>query len=145
MRIVLSSCLVWWFFAGAGVAAGDQFSYDPQNQRDPFIPLVRQGKIESRQPVQATPVLTGILWDPDGNSIALINDSEVGVGDVVAGYQVVEIESAAVVLDRDGKHVVLEISGGKTTTEGTPSDVPAHQVTGNRADVKVTHCGTQGD
>ena len=44
-------------------------------------------------------MLYGILWDPGGNSIAMINDGEVKVGDWVGQYQVKEIRQDAVVLD----------------------------------------------
>ncbi|MEE8536789.1 MAG: hypothetical protein V3S71_02195, partial [Acidobacteriota bacterium] len=61
------------------------FRYDSNGQRDPFIPLVRDGRlvgVEVGLRVNAgRPVLYGVLWDPGGHSIALINDGEVQVGD----------------------------------------------------------------
>jgi len=55
-------------------------------------------------------VLYGILWDSAGNSIALINDTEVKVGDTVKGYRVTEIRQDAVVLTNGGEPVVLQIA-----------------------------------
>ena len=56
------------------------------------------------------PVLYGILWDPGGNSIALINDGEVKVGDAVGEYLVKEIRHDAVVLENGGEPVVLRMA-----------------------------------
>ena len=56
------------------------------------------------------PTLYGILWDPGGKSLALINDAEAKVGDTVGGYQVKEIRKDAVVLVNGGEPVVLKIS-----------------------------------
>ncbi len=90
------------------------FRYDSKGQRDPFIPLVRDGRLvgvdTGRRVSAAKPVLYGVLWDPGGRSIALINDGEVQVGDQIAGYQVIEIREDAVVLNNGDEPVVLRIS-----------------------------------
>lgn len=93
----------------------EAFLYDSRGRRDPFVPIVRDGRIVGAHKSRATeplrPVLYGILWDPDGKSIALINDLEVNVGDAVGGYRVAEIRSDAVVLARtNGERIVLELA-----------------------------------
>lgn len=113
MRVlVMSSCLVWWFLGGVGAAAGDQFSYDAQGKCDPFVPLVRNGQLVSCRPQPFRPalMLQGIVWDPAGESIALIDDREVKVGDNVDDYQVAEIRHDAVVLVHEGAPLTLTIS-----------------------------------
>jgi len=88
------------------------FVYDSKGRRDPFSPFVRDGKLVTPQKGMASmrkPVLYGILWDPGGRSLAMINDAEMRVGDSVAGYDVVEIRKDAVVLSGDGELVVLQI------------------------------------
>jgi len=104
---------------GRGLAVADQqdqpWSYDPKGKRDPFIPLVRDGRIVSvtgdpTSPDVSTPLLAGILWDPGGESIALINDTEVRIGERIGGYQVAEIRPDAVVLVREGESLVLQIT-----------------------------------
>ncbi len=105
---------------GAAVAADQEaakpqqpFQYNAEGRRDPFMPLVRDGKLISVQGVvteTARPVLYGILWDPRGASLALINDSEVRVGDVIGTYRVTEIRQDAVVLANGGPPLVLQIS-----------------------------------
>ena len=90
------------------------FVYDAKGHRDPFIPLVRDGKLIGTQkgtPMEnARPVLYGILWDPQGQSIAMINDTEVNVGQMVGAYEVLEIRKDAVVLSAGGDPLVLQLS-----------------------------------
>ena len=92
----------------------EPFRYDSRGHRDPFIPLIRDGKPVNVGPgtqvATALPVLYGILWDPGGHSLALINDVEAKVGDVVGDYQVKEIRRDAVVLSSGGGPVVIQIS-----------------------------------
>jgi len=121
--------------AGAPVLSADEvakksFRYDAHGRRDPFRPLVQDGRVvgvSGRSPSAAEtdrPVLYGILWDPGGKSIALINDLEVKVGDTVNGYRVAEIRQDAVVITNGGEPVVLQIafemSPSGTTTGGEP-------------------------
>ena len=89
------------------------FHYDPGDHRDPFTPLVRDGRLVvvehgSRQDLK--PVLYGILWDPGGHSIALLNDVEAKVNDVVGEYRVAEIRPDAVVVTNGEEELVLSIS-----------------------------------
>ena len=97
-------------------AEKEPFHYDSKGRRDPFVPLVRDGRLvgtpEGGAHVDMSkPVLYGIVWDPGGHSFALINDQEAKVGDMVGGYQVIEIRKDAVVLsDEGGEPVVLQIS-----------------------------------
>ena len=93
----------------------EPFTYDPAGHRDQFIPLVRDGRMVGSVTGKLAsaldqPVLYGILWEPGGQSIALINDLETKVGDAVGGYQVKEIRRDAVVLVNGGEPVVLSIS-----------------------------------
>ena len=112
MAIVMVSAA----FVSAAQEASEKraFSYDPAGHRDPFVPLVRDGRlvgvVAGSSIKTDKPVLYGILWDPGGNSIALVNDGEVKVGDSIGGYQVKEIRQDAVVLMSGGVPVVLEIA-----------------------------------
>lgn len=100
-------------------------AYEAQARRDPFVPLVRDGRLIAPKGGGefSTLTLVGILWDPGGQSIALINDTAVKAGDVLGDYQVQEIRQDGVVLMRDGKPVVLQLSFEETTPEaGASSD-----------------------
>ena len=87
-------------------------AYEAQGKRDPFVPLVRDGRLIAPKGGGEFSSLTlvGILWDPGGQSIALVNDTAVKAGDVLGDYQVQEIRQDGVVLMRDGKPVVLQLS-----------------------------------
>lgn len=110
-----------WWVAGliSGTAAEpppEPQPYDSKGKRDPFVALVREGRfvgaagtLSSGSSISGLQ-LAGILWDPGGNSLALLNDTEVKVGDRVGEYQVMEIRQDAVVIVREGKPVVLRMS-----------------------------------
>lgn len=81
------------------------FRYHSNGRRDPFIPLVRDGQVVivgGETIWEGRPMLYGILWDQAGESIALINDMEAKVGDLVSGYRVAEIRQDVVVLTVEG-------------------------------------------
>ena len=107
----------------------EPFHYDAGGRRDPFVPLVRDGRLvnaaDSNSLEPSRPVLYGVLWDSGGRSIALINNMEVKVGDMVADYRVLEIRQNSVVLGNGGEPVVLQI-----TFEATPSELSSGASTG---------------
>ncbi len=96
------------------VQQGSSFRYDAKGHRDPFVPLIEEGRVVNVKGSTGSsgniPTLYGILWDPEGQSIALINNTEVKVGDSVGFYQVKEIQKDSVVLNNDGEPVVLHIA-----------------------------------
>ena len=102
----------------------EPFVYDAKGHRDPFIAFVRDGKLIGTQkgaPLDTSkPVLYGILWDPHGQSIAMLNDTEVKVGDTVGIYEVLEIRQGAVVLSAGGEPVVLQIDFEAPSTKLPP-------------------------
>ena len=100
---------------GANVKEPEPFQYEPGGHRDPFVPLVqggsRVGATVKGTPVEpAKPILYGVLWDPGGQSIALINDKELRVGDLVADYRLLKIRQNSVVLGKGGEQMVLKIT-----------------------------------
>jgi hypothetical protein len=111
--------VILWCCGGAGLVVAEPqpeerlWTYDAKGKRDPFIRLVRDGRIVTvtgATSESSAPTLLGILWDPSGRSLALINDTEVKVGDTVGDYQVSEIRQDAVVLTRDGERITLQIT-----------------------------------
>ena len=130
------SCLVAWLLAATVWAANEpavpkrttSLVYDAQGRRDPFVPLVKDGRLlgvaPERQAATEAPVLYGILWDPSGKSIALINDLEVKVGDDVGSYHVMEIRQDAVVLTREGgEPVILKLAFEPLTPETSSTTI----------------------
>jgi hypothetical protein len=111
--VALAVCAQVRLWAAEEPKKREPFVYDAKGHRDPFIALVRDGKLIGTQkgaPLDTSkPVLYGILWDPHGQSMAMLNDTEVKVGDTVGIYQVLEIRKDAVVLSAGGDPVVLQI------------------------------------
>jgi hypothetical protein len=116
---------------GKPAAGSATFHYEAKGRRDPFVSLIRDGRYvtdlgggESQSSGQFT--LRGILWDPSGASIAMIDDVEVKVGDTIQGYRVTDIQQDAVILIASGgERVVLELAFN------APSSGPsAHTATG---------------
>lgn len=92
------------------------FAYDDKGRRDPFQPLVVDGRIVAQIRQQddsdgALPILYGILWDEGGRSIALINDTEAQAGDKVGGFTIKTINrQSVIVVNKAGAEKVLELS-----------------------------------
>lgn len=118
----------WALVMPAAHAQNDQarsVRYDAQGRRDPFVPLVREGRIAgARVPGggASNPALRGILWDPKGHSIALIEDVEARVGDRIGEFRVIEIRREAVVLaPEEGEPFVVELPFESLEPAGTKS------------------------
>lgn len=92
--------------------AQDQFKYNDKGKRNPFIPLVtsegRLLKLDKRES-EGGLSLEGIIFDKYGRSFAIVNGNVVGVGDVVAGYQVLKIEQKKVIFIKSGETVSIEL------------------------------------
>ena len=107
-----------------GGRAEEVFRYDAKGRRDPFVSLVREGRVvtpvaSSASPDGTTPILYGIVWDPGGRSLALINDTEVQVGGMIGKYRVEEIRRDAVVLIAGGERTVLQIAFGPSSSSSS--------------------------
>ena len=106
----------------------DPFHYDAGSHRDPFSPLVRDGRVisaaSSASFEPAKPVLYGVLWDPKGSSIALINETEVKVGDLVGDVRVLEIRQNSVVLGNGGEQPMVLQMGVETLQRDNALQAP---------------------
>ena len=89
------------------------FLYDSQGKRDPFMPLITKdgrpittyGRITSISDV----VIEGILYDPQGESVVVINDIILKQGDSISGIMVKNIRKNSVVLSFKGEDHTLKI------------------------------------
>ena len=111
----------------------EPFHYDAGGHRDPLIPLVKDGRVINAMSgasfESSKPILYGVLWDPKGSSIALINDVEAKVGDLVGDSRVLEIRQDSVVLGNGGEQLTVlqmnvetppaELSSGASTGAST--------------------------
>ena len=110
-----------WVIIAASALAAEQAdpsvrstAYDAHGRRDPLTALVRDGHVVGGSAGASGDAsslsLAGIMWEEDGRSIALINDTEARVGDVVAGYAVTAITRDDVTLSREGHTITLRVS-----------------------------------
>ena len=89
----------------------DLFKYDAAGRRDPFIPLVTKegkiafgyGTIRSIEDIR----LEGIVYDPSGDSIAVINGMVLKENDTIDNIKLLKIQSDKVsLLFNKTKHVI---------------------------------------
>lgn len=89
-----------------------EFKYDAEKQRNPFMPLVTSdGRLLTLQqaPVVKQLMLQGITYDESGFSFCVINDEVVMVGDRIDGYRVIKIEKEKVTLSKEGETLEMEL------------------------------------
>ena len=97
-------------FAWADV---EGFIYDSKGRRDPFIPLLGKGAeflfIEEAAESLAGIYLTGIVYDPIGQSFATINGEVVVENDLIGAFKVKEIREGKVILEKDNEEIVVNL------------------------------------
>lgn len=97
--------------AGNTVQAEQDYVYDSQDERNPFIPLVTaEGRLLQLEKPEASKKelnLEGIIYDKYGITYAIVNGTVIRIGDYLAGFQVLKIEKNKVVLVKEGQ--LLEI------------------------------------
>jgi hypothetical protein len=94
----------------------DEFVYNAQGKRNPFIPLVtpegRLLKLDKQQESnQKGPLaIEGIIYDKLGRSFAIVNANVVGIGDMVGDYQILKIMENKVIFIRNGEPLEIELN-----------------------------------
>lgn len=106
------ACLLLVVCVGIGLAQ-DEFVYDAQGKRDPFISLITADglllKLDREENKSALSV-EGIIYDKGGVSYVLVNGTVAKIGDQVGEYQVLRIEQKKVVFIKEGQtfEVIIE-------------------------------------
>jgi len=89
------------------------FIYDSKGRRDPFIPLLGKGAeflfIKEAVESVAGIYLTGVVYDPIGQSFATINGEVVVENDLVGSFKVKEIREGKVILEKDNEEFVVNL------------------------------------
>ena len=95
--------------------AEEQLAYDAKGKRNPFIPLIteegRPISLEKEEVAKGDLSVEGIIFDKRGRSYAIINGAVLGIGDSVAGYQILKIENNKVVFIKEGQIKEIEMQG----------------------------------
>ena len=93
-------------------AQEDKFVYDSHGRRDPMLRLVTpSGNIVSYESDYQISdlVLEGVIFDPGGKSLAIINGIVVKLSDKMGQFTVLEITEDEVVLLKGEEKFVLEL------------------------------------
>jgi hypothetical protein len=108
-----------WFMAGliliSTAAIADNFVYNINGKRDPFQPLVSPSGAVITYDGDMTVtdmILEGIVADPQGNNLAIINGKIMKASDVVGGYTVQQITTDSVELIKGEEHFTLKLKKG---------------------------------
>jgi len=98
-------------FMCASEALGEEYIYKNQGKRDPFMALITPtGYLLNLEPADDRKVnLEGIMHDPDGNSMAIVNGDLVRVGDSVGAAVVTEIEPNKIIILQDNEKIEIEL------------------------------------
>ncbi len=92
------------------------FVYKDKDTRDPFIALVTaEGRIlpGAREQTESTNIdLEGVIWDASGKSLAIINGKPVKEQQRIMNFQVLKIKKDSVLLQKEGKVIVIYLKKG---------------------------------
>ncbi len=91
-------------------AQGANFIYQDNGRRDPFWPLISPGGtilIFDANVTFSDIILEGIIYDPKGQTLAIINTKVVKETDTIGGFLVVTIGSDHVLLRKEGQEFML--------------------------------------
>ncbi|MBU1045168.1 MAG: hypothetical protein KJ915_12315 [Candidatus Omnitrophica bacterium] len=113
------SLIIMMVFALSSTAfakSESEFVYKDKETRDPFISLVTiDGRIlpGAREITESTNIeLGGVIWDPTGKSLAIINGKPVKEQQRIMNFQVLKIKKDSVLLQKEGKVIVLYLKKG---------------------------------
>ncbi len=93
-------------------AAEEKFIYSSKDRRDPFIPLIGEGgELLLPQEMKFTEgiVLQGIIFDPERESLAIVNGEIFKEGQPVGGFMLNRINERNIILIRDGKNYIINL------------------------------------
>ncbi|MGE5308310.1 MAG: hypothetical protein ACM3OC_04435 [Deltaproteobacteria bacterium] len=113
-RAVRVCLLIVLVLCAAASARAQEFVYDSQGKRNPFIPLVtpdgRLVKLEAETVKSDLDLkLEGIIYDKYGISYAVVDGQVVKIGDTIGDYQVLRIEEKRVIFMREGQQKTVEL------------------------------------
>ena len=107
--VILLACVIM----PVGIAGAQQdYKYNAQGKRNPFVPLVTSdGRLMKIADQEASSVinLEGIIYDKKGISYAIVSGEVVKVGNKVGDYQVLKIEEKKVTFIKEGLPLEIEL------------------------------------
>ena len=88
------------------------FVYDSKGKRDPFLSLVSpEGYLINIEPFSESSEISieGIIYDPQGTSLAIINGEVLKAGDTIGRFEVIKIGKGKVILLKDSERFEIEL------------------------------------
>lgn len=87
-----------------------KFIYDPKDKRDPFVPFItKDGRVLSMPGVLGEVEVDGIVYDPRGISVCVINGNVLREGEVYENFKVLKIKSGSVIVSCQKKEYEIEL------------------------------------
>lgn len=108
---------------GGVVCVTNIFAYDEHGKKDPFVPLVtKEGRFVVNTPKPETTVsdifLEGIIFDPRGASVAIINGEVLREGESFGTVSVKQITDSFVIVFINEKEYILNVFESGKQEEG---------------------------
>ena len=103
-RSWISILALWFILSHFSMAFGEEFRYDSHGQRDPFVSPTR-GVVESSGPVNTEIHLEGIVVDPKGGSVAIVNGQMLREGEVFQGLILRKVEENRALFEKHGEMI----------------------------------------
>jgi len=110
--IALMFCGIMCFGAVARAQEDkEKYLYKAQGKRDPFMPLITpSGYLINLEPDTDEALrLEGIMFDPKGDSIAIVNGELLRVGESLGEVVILDIEAEKVTVMRENETLTLEL------------------------------------
>ncbi len=109
MNLLRSLAFLFFFYNCASVL-GQEIRYDSAGKADPFIPLVSEDGIVAAPKFDPSDIhIEGIIFDPNGGSMVLINGEFYKEGDSVAGANLISIFRDRVIMSKADEEKTLWI------------------------------------
>lgn len=112
VRILKNS--IFWACIGilfVSSVTAEEYVYKIQGKRDPFVPLISpSGYLLNLEPQDdSTLRLEGVMFDPKGDSVAIINGELVRVGETIGDAVLSNIEPDKVTVIKNNEKVEIEL------------------------------------
>ena len=114
MKIFFATIIILFLLMINPVFAQGEFTYNANDKRDPFVPLVSKDGVYVSDVYGVRGIkdirLEGIVWDKTKGSIAIINGEIIKQGQEIGSLKVLKIEKDAVIFDVNGEEVRIELT-----------------------------------
>jgi len=107
--VIVTALFVPW--ASAQSQDKENKLYTSQGKRDPFVPLITPAGylVNLEQDKNASLHLEGIMYDPKGDSIAIINGELVRAGESIGDSVCASIEPTKVTVIQNNQKIEIEL------------------------------------